>query len=304
MSKSYLRTTTLAIAFLALAAVPAAHAQATRTWVSGVGDDANPCSRTAPCKTFAGAISKTAAGGEISVLDPGGFGSVTITKSITINGDGTLAGILASGTNGIIVNAAATDKVVIRNLSINGATTGLNGIRYLAGGQLTVDNVTIYGFQAGATSRAIDVALAASGKLLVNDTSITNCEAGIRLAASAGTLQATLDNVRIENTDGHALDSSSGFVTIKHSNFSNNAFAGVLAGGAFAINIEDTVLAFNNAGVNSAVAGGHIRISGTTIVNNTTGVIIVAGAFVDSAGNNHIDGNGSTTAPNGTFVTQ
>jgi len=65
-----------------------AQAQATRTWVSGVGDDANPCSRTAPCKTFAGAISKTAAGGEISVLDPGGFGAVTITKSITINGDG------------------------------------------------------------------------------------------------------------------------------------------------------------------------------------------------------------------------
>src|ERR1041385_4496677 len=77
-----------------------AHAQATRTWVSGVGDDANPCSRTAPCKTFAGAISKTASAGEISVLDPGGFGAVTITKSITINGDGTLAGILASLTNG------------------------------------------------------------------------------------------------------------------------------------------------------------------------------------------------------------
>jgi hypothetical protein len=65
-----------------------AQAQATRTWVSGVGDDANPCSRTAPCKTFAGAISKTAPCGEISVLDPGGFGAVTITKSITINGTG------------------------------------------------------------------------------------------------------------------------------------------------------------------------------------------------------------------------
>ena len=65
-----------------------AHAQATRTWVSGVGDDANPCSRTAPCKTFAGAISKTAAGGEINVLDPGGFGAVTITKSITISSRG------------------------------------------------------------------------------------------------------------------------------------------------------------------------------------------------------------------------
>src|SRR6476469_8182596 len=98
-----------------------AQAQATRTWVSGVGDDANPCSRTAPCKTFAGAISKTANCGEISVLDPGGFGAVTITKSITIDGTGTLAGILASLTTGVIINATATDVITIRGVSINGA---------------------------------------------------------------------------------------------------------------------------------------------------------------------------------------
>src|SRR5580765_1875593 len=110
---------------MAAAFATSASAQATRTWVSGVGDDANPCSRTAPCKTFAGAISKTAAGGEISVLDPGGFGGVTITKAITLNGDGTLAGILAAGTNAIIVNAGVNDVVVIRSLSING-TSGAN----------------------------------------------------------------------------------------------------------------------------------------------------------------------------------
>src|SRR4029453_17821662 len=85
----------------------AAQAQATRTWVSGVGNDANPCSRTAPCKTFAGAISKTAVGGFIDVLDPGGFGAVTIGKSITIDGSGgPLAGVLASGTQGVIINSA------------------------------------------------------------------------------------------------------------------------------------------------------------------------------------------------------
>jgi len=97
-----------------------AQAQATRTWVSGVGDDANPCSRTAPCKTFGGAISKTAACGEISVLDPGGFGAVTITKSITINGDGTLAGILAALVNGVIVNAGANDILVNTDFIYNG----------------------------------------------------------------------------------------------------------------------------------------------------------------------------------------
>src|SRR5215510_16077775 len=83
-----------------------AHAQATRTWVSGLGDDVNPCSRTAPCKTFAGAISKTAAGGIINCIDPGGFGTVTITKSLTIDCEGTFGGILAAGTTGINVNAA------------------------------------------------------------------------------------------------------------------------------------------------------------------------------------------------------
>src|SRR5947208_4349132 len=78
-----------------------AYAQATRTWVSGVGDDVNPCSRTAPCKTFAGAISKTAAGGEIDALDDAGYGAVTITKSLTIDGGGHLASILASGSLGV-----------------------------------------------------------------------------------------------------------------------------------------------------------------------------------------------------------
>ena len=97
-----------------------AFAQATRTWVSGMGDDANPCSRTAPCKTFAGAISKTAAGGEINVLDSGGFGAVTITKSITIDGAGALASILALNTNGIVINGANI-VVNLRNLAINGA---------------------------------------------------------------------------------------------------------------------------------------------------------------------------------------
>src|SRR5512132_1617348 len=138
MSRTRLFLAPIALIVLILSISSLANAQATRTWVSGVGDDANPCSRTAPCTTFAGAISKTAAGGEISVLDPGGFGVVTITKAITINGDGTLAGILSAGTNGIIVNAGANDRVVIRNVSINGVGTGLNGIRFLAGKSLTV----------------------------------------------------------------------------------------------------------------------------------------------------------------------
>src|ERR1700674_1174488 len=118
---------------LIVSAAGSANAQATRTWVSGVGDDVNPCSRTAPCKTFAGAYSKTAASGEINVLDPGSFGAVTISKSITIRSDHVEAGVLAAGISGIIVNAAATDRVVLEGLDIDGVGTGLHGVSIVAG---------------------------------------------------------------------------------------------------------------------------------------------------------------------------
>src|SRR5216684_7878770 len=126
----------LLIGFLApFLASPPAHAQATRTWVSGVGDDANPCSRTAPCKTFAGAISKTAPCGEIDVLDPGGFGAVTITKCISIETDDvSVAGVLVSGTNAIIIAAGASDVVMLRGLTFDGLGTGLSAIKIISAG--------------------------------------------------------------------------------------------------------------------------------------------------------------------------
>lgn len=163
--RTRLATSALTFAVCTLFA-SSAFAQATRTWVSGVGDDANPCSRTAPCKTFAGAISKTAAGGEISVLDPGGFGVVTITKSITINGNGTHASILGSLQSGVIINAAATDVVTLRHLDINGAGTGLKGIRLISAAALIVDDVVVQGFQTG-----IETAL---GNTMVTRSQITN----------------------------------------------------------------------------------------------------------------------------------
>ncbi|MDX6644545.1 MAG: hypothetical protein QOK40_272, partial [Miltoncostaeaceae bacterium] len=164
------RTLTAVVVGLIAAALPAtALGQATRTWVSGVGDDANPCSRTAPCKTFAGAISKTAAKGEINVLDPGGFGGVTITKSLTINGRGSLAGVLTSGTNAIVVNALSTDSVVLRGLDINGLGTSLQAIRVLSAKSVKVEDVEIYGF----TRNAVDFESTTPGaKLLVTDSYI------------------------------------------------------------------------------------------------------------------------------------
>src|SRR5690242_16407677 len=137
----------MAIAVLTLGCASRASAQATRTWVSGVGDDANPCSRTAPCKTFAGAISKTAAGGEIDALDPAGFGAVTIAKAMTLDGGGgQVAPVLVSGTNGITVQAGAGDVVTIRNISINGIGSGINGVKFVSGKARHIEHCAIAGF--------------------------------------------------------------------------------------------------------------------------------------------------------------
>jgi len=285
--------------FLVLAALlvaPAAQAQATRTWVSGVGDDANPCSRTAPCKTFAGAISKTAAGGEISVLDPGGFGAVTITKAITINGDGTLAGILSAGTTGIIVNAGVNDRVIIRSISINGAGTGLNGIRYLAGKSVSVENCTISGF----TTRGIDVSATANAKLFVQNTTITNGATGIFLTTTSGQAQGIIDNVRLTALTNGLEASLNGRATITHSNISGNSSNGVLASNSTTrINVDACQVSFNDGvGINASVSGAIIRLSDNEIVNNNTGISIAAGASVESSADNRDAGNIGTNAPN------
>src|SRR3954449_10380959 len=151
-----LRPRAAVVALTTIAAVgvlpSAAFGQATRTWVSGVGDDANPCSRTAPCKTFPGAMSKTAAKGEINVLDPGGFGAVTINKSITIRADGVTAGGLTKVSKAINVNAGVNDKVKLIGLDINGLGTALNGIRITQAKTVIIKNSDIYEFARNGIS--------------------------------------------------------------------------------------------------------------------------------------------------------
>jgi hypothetical protein len=252
----------------------AAQAQASRTWVSGVWDDANPCSRTAPCKTFAGAISKTAPGGEIDALDPGGFGAVTITKSITIDGGGgQVASVLVSGTNGIIVSAAPTDVITLRNLSINGIGTGLNGIRYLTGAALHVENCYIYGF----TQDGINVATTtANAALFVNDTFVTNNLNGVQIAPTAGNIRSVLVHVWAQDNSGF------GFVL----NPSANISAGTL--------INESSAAVNGTGI--GVHGGKLFLGNSAIAKNTTGVSITGGSFL-SYKTNMIDGNATDGTP-------
>lgn len=184
--------------------IDAASAQATRTWVSGVGDDANPCSRTAPCKTFAGAISKTAAGGEINALDPGGFGAVTITKSITILADGAVGGVLASGVNGVLVNVAAGDKVVLKGLDIEGIGAGLNGVRMIGGGSLVIADSIIRGFRAG-TGYGVDVQATDGARVTITQSQILNNIGGVNVKPASGTNNVIVDRSIIEGNSSFAV---------------------------------------------------------------------------------------------------
>lgn len=297
----------LVFIFFAVAGTPAS-AQATRTWVSGVGDDANPCSRTAPCKTFAGAISKTAAGGEINVLDPGGFGGVTITKAITISAEGVEAGVLVSGTNGIVVNAPAGAVVVLRGLDIEGLGTGLNGIRFLAGGALHVENCTINNF----TARAIDFEPSGASELYVKDSILRNNQASANGAGIfvspplGGSARVSVHNVRMENnTVGMRVEGLSQ-ATVRDSVASGNSTHGFIgvsnAAGVPVIDIESSVASNNGAsGVRAFQAGTTIRISNMTITGNQNGITANgAGATVVSFGNNRVEGNVSNGGPNAT----
>lgn len=257
-----------------------AHAQATRTWVSGVGDDVNPCSRTAPCKTFAGAISKTAAGGEIDVLDPGGFGTVTITKSITIDGGGTLASVLASGTNGINVNAGAADVVILRNLSINGAGTalGLNGINFLAGLRLIVENCTVQNFSQNGIAIAPSNSAAtfiSNSTLKVNATGI-----GVSTANSAGALSVQVSNTRVTNGSGAGISAT--------------VPAGKPGIGIF---LDHIISEFNITGLLASGNGATIVLGNSVVQGNGSGVVQAAGGSVSSFKTNEINGNGADGTP-------
>ncbi|HEX5398775.1 MAG TPA: right-handed parallel beta-helix repeat-containing protein [Verrucomicrobiae bacterium] len=232
------------VALLCFGVNPSAQAQATRTWVSGVGDDANPGSRTAPCKTYAGAISKTAAGGEIDALDPGGFGAVTITKSITIDGNGTLASILASGTTGITVSVGASDMVTIRNLAINVSFSGLNGIRVVAGGVVRLENCVIF----GGTQNGVDFEPStANAQLIVDHCRIYDFSGGAGVYANPTGTNATvvIENSTIEQC-GAGVNAAAGTVTISDSTVADNSGAGLAATNSAAILTYHNNRIFNN----------------------------------------------------------
>ncbi|PYS99422.1 MAG: hypothetical protein DMF63_12465 [Acidobacteria bacterium] len=298
--KSTIKIFTLLTIVFAFSAI--ANAQATRTWVSGVGDDVNPCSRTAPCKTFAGAISKTAVNGEINCLDPAGYGAVTVTKSITIDCEDTQGSILSSGTNGVIVNiTAATDikkAFKIRGISINGAGTGINGIRVLAANTVHLDEVVI----DGVTQHGVSLeTTSGSPKVFIQDTHIRSVTgnavnsfiiggsmrlsiagsqlgaAGIGLNLSGNTNATVSDSQIIGNTTGLQAFNSS--LAISNCSIANNT-TGVVAG-----------------------TGGTVRIFGSFVTHNTTGLSLGGGSIISHV-SNVFAGNTTDGAPSSSLVLQ
>jgi hypothetical protein len=287
---------------LALAALSApAHAQATRTFVSGVGNDADPCSRTAPCKTFAGAISKTFINGEIDCLDPGGYGTLTITKSITIDCSGTLGSVLASGTNGFNINIAvnANDPfrtVRLRGLTINGTgpsgtigtRTGLKGVSITQAATVIIEDSVISDF----SQQGINDARTAGGKLLIRNSVIRdNTLAGIVATATGGTNSVSIENVHSINNGFGVATATGNRVSIVRSVFAGNTTSGIEADLGGQVGVDSTVITGNNVGLTNS---GTMSVSNSEVSFNTTGA---SGAFT-SFGNNRIFGNTSAgTAP-------
>jgi hypothetical protein len=285
-------------------------AQATRTWVSGVGDDVNPCSRTAPCKTFAGAISKTATGGEINVLDSAGYGAVTITKSITIDGSGAHASILAANVNGVIVNGAGI-TVTLRNLSINGAnTTTGNGVRIINAAAVNIDNVVIENFGGSPPSNGRGVSIETStANVRVNITNsqlYNNFGIGIHSNPSAGNVILVVDNVSVSKGEYSAIQlRSATFATINNSTLTQSRIGGGLTTELSNVTayVSNSVLSANKYGVFNGNGGSPtVVLQDNVITGNTTDGLLINGGNVLSFGNNAISGNAGNETPTAPVV--
>jgi hypothetical protein len=286
----------IAIASALFAFAAPAHAQATRTWVSGVGNDADPCSRTAPCKTFAGAISKTAINGIINCIDSGAYGAVTITKSITIDCHDVFASILNASqpdqpgtTTGVIINVGADPKdpwrtVRLRNIDISGAGSGNAGISIMAAAAVILEDLEVTG---NVKQGIVDTRTEALGSALTikNTVVANNAGAGISVAAQSNTV--VLDNVQsLRNTYGLALGKNNS-AAVARSVFSNNSTAGIEADPGAQLVLNSSVVSHNATGITSN--GGPVAFADSDIVFNGTAI---SGATT-SFGNSRIFGNGA-----------
>ena len=267
MKKNSLSKTLSAVTLLFVSNM--AIAQATRTWVSGMEDDVNPGSRAAPCKTFAGAISKTATGGEINVIVPGGYGAVTITKSITIDGSGTFASILSSGTNGVIIDAGADGIVTLRHLFINGAGTGISGIKIIAAKKVIIEDCTLANF----TQQGVEINTTAACTVILNNVGIHNAMNAVFVNDPGG--MVLIDGCRLQSVSGGGINLMSGQVTVSNSNISDCG-TGITGAGLTSAVLSNNVISNNNTALDSkgsiSSAGNNLMV-GNKLPGTTASVI-------------------------------
>ena len=309
---------------LALAAT-SAQAANTRTWVSGKGVDQAGCGVVAsPCRTLQFAHDNTSAGGEIDVLDAAGYGSVVITKSINIVNDGVgVAGVLTpAGGTGITIGAQSSDKVVLRGLTIEGASVGANGIAVLSVGTLDVANCVMQQFvgQNGGTNNlgnGIIVAAMTGAPTIVlsNTTSTGNDYAGLLVDTPAGStanVRVTLDRVltthnvfgiivRNRNNTG----SVSHFVTISNSVVTENPTGGIGVqgyAGQVVVNVDSTLMSNNGTGIYVNGANAKAYVGRSVVTNNSFGLLNNAGVL-NSYRNSQVDGNGTDSSGSVTALT-
>src|SRR3569623_177158 len=304
-----------AVAGSVLCIAPAS-AQATRTWISGVGDDVNPCSRTAPCKTFQGAFPKTAAGGEINCLDPGGVGALSITKAIQIICDNTQSGVLVAATTGITINVPAGTYVTLSGLYLDGlgstGVAGTNGVNIVQSGNITLRNMTINGFRNGF---GVNFVPSQNASLVMNNVAVVESGSGnvgtggVFIPPTAGiTATVTIANSRIQNNSTIGLRAATvGIVgsvinaTIDGSVISDNP-TGLLAkapAGTGTIKLILSRSTLNNSsgyGITVNGTGTTVRVGDSVISNNGTGLLVNGGAALNSFGTNMLAGNGTDGA--------
>ena len=296
MRKSITGFKAAVVGIITLAVPMLVRADSNRTWVSGVGDDVNPCSRTAPCKTFQGALAHTNTGGEINCIDPGGFGAATINKSVTIDGTSCSASILAPGVSGITVNiTAASDAaktVRLRGLSINGQDSGVNGIRLMAAHAVFIEDVVIDGFN----NHGIQVE-AAIGNVFVKNTTIRNVKkSGINVEPSLISAAPELWIARaslLNNFTGLSVGKGAR-ATIRDSDIIRSK-TGVLAEKG-EISVVNCVFTENSAAIISRGLS-VIRLSFATVIHNDAGLVPLDGGKIISFKNNVVHGNSQDGAP-------
>jgi hypothetical protein len=292
-----------------------AQAERARVFVASYGSDSNPCTFGSPCKTFQNAVSVVADHGEVTAIDSAGFGPVTITnKSVTISSpDGVEAGIaVASGDNGITINAGSTDTIVLRGLTIDGAGVGYNGIVFNSGGNLVVKNCVLQDF-VGNDSTGNGILIApASGTITftIVDTIVTNSvNAGILYLPPSGSATATgvIDHVVVtgsENAGIAALGLASGgsaAISISNSVISNNtentqAYGVVASRGSITMTLDNDEISYNFDGIENN--GGTMVLGRSTITNNSDAGIYNGGT-IDTFLNNQIYANGNSNAVGG-----